>query len=115
MKFGTDSTILGMHGFTRMSALRSLALIRIPEAFDYLISRLTPGLEYERCRPVLVGTIAASAAWQDPVRKKRAVDVLGDAVVGDHSVGVRKACVNALVALEAKEKISRVEESAKTF
>ncbi|KAJ3342553.1 hypothetical protein HDU93_001940 [Gonapodya sp. JEL0774] len=115
MKIGQDTSDIGQHGYTRAGAIRALALLRTPESFDYLMTRLTPGLEYERIRPVVVNSIASSALWQDPLRRKNAVDLLADYVVLDNSESVRMACIDAFVDLDAKNMISRMETAAKTF
>ncbi|KAJ3033276.1 hypothetical protein HDV00_006539 [Rhizophlyctis rosea] len=103
-----DSTRIGLHAIVRSGALRALGRTRSNEAFHYLLRAVEPGHEPERGRPAAVAALALCAAWQSPQDTKQSIEVLVEMVRREEDLGLKAACVAALVELEAKSAVSAV-------
>ncbi|KAI8591723.1 hypothetical protein BDZ88DRAFT_450044 [Geranomyces variabilis] len=104
-----DSTKIGQHAIVRSGALRALGKTREPEAFEYLLTRVTPGLEPERARPSVAAAIAIAAQWQPAPGTKRAIEALCD-LLKDEAPDVRLTAIHYLCSayLEARSALSTI-------
>lgn len=102
-----DNSQIGQHGFVRAGALRALGHERSLASFQYLLSRVTPGLEPDRVRPTVYEAIALSALWQESRYLRQAVEVLVDGL-RDENMMVRRMCVWGLVDLEARDTLGAI-------
>ncbi|KAI8827140.1 uncharacterized protein EV422DRAFT_594041 [Fimicolochytrium jonesii] len=95
LEVAQDEKWLGQHGLVRSDALRALGSSRAPEAFDYLLTRLQPGVEFERARPAVISAIASSAPWQSASKFKEATELIINHL-RDSQSSVRRSAISSL-------------------